>query len=154
MTKTFTFKTTTNTSFFPKNSNTTNASAILDNLIAANLIAKNNYLFKKKSTSPIIISGSILEDTSDKLIDAANFIADYKSICTLKKIPFMIGNMYKLSDGTPIIFYDDEVQIGFDTYKYSKFKNISFLNSLPATKKMLIINIYTKGINDIKINIL
>ena len=61
--------------------------------------------------------------------------------------------MYTLSDGTPIIFYDDEIQIGFDTYKYSNFNNISFLNSLTPKTKNTIINIYIKGNANININL-
>ena len=62
--------------------------------------------------------------------------------------------MYKLVDGTPIIFYDDEIQIGFDTYKYKSFSDNLFLNNLTTTTKNVIINIFTSGLGNIKINIL
>ena len=62
--------------------------------------------------------------------------------------------MYTLSDGTPIVFYDDEIQIGFDTYKYNDFLNFSFLDGITDNTKKIIINIYTTGAADININLL
>ena len=62
--------------------------------------------------------------------------------------------MYTLTDGTPIVFYDDEIQIGFDSYKYSDFSDFSFLSGLSANTKKTIINIYTNGAKNIDINIL
>ena len=62
--------------------------------------------------------------------------------------------MYTLSDGTPIVFYDDEIQIGFDTYKYSDFSDLSFLNGITDNTKKIIINIYTTGAANININLL
>ena len=71
----------------------------------------------------------------------------------MNHFPFEIGKIYKLSNGSSIIFYDDEVQIDRDIYSYSKFNDINFLNTLSAPKKKLIIDIYTNGANvNIKIN--
>lgn len=160
MTKTYSFTSNnTNTSKFFLNSNPrTNYSEMLDDIITADIIDKNKYLFKGINTSyigdePIIITGSYLK-ADDSFIKATKFLANYKKNKSLYKIPFIIGKLYTLSDGTRVIFYDDEIQIGFDTYKYSDFGNIAFLNDLTTTKKSAIINIFTGGIDNIKINIL
>ena len=60
--------------------------------------------------------------------------------------------MYTLSDGTPIVFYDDEIQIGFNVYKYTDFTDLSFLDTISADTKKIIINIY--GNANVKINLL
>lgn len=159
MTKTFNFTTNnSNKSIFPNTSN--NYSKTIDNIILADIINKNNYLFEEKKSSGLkdlfdtlftnpIKTGGCLKDNDD-FIKATSFLANYKST---NNIPFIIGKMYTLSDGTPIIFYDDEIQIGFDTYKYSNFSNISFLNSLTPKTKKTIINIYIKGNANININL-
>jgi hypothetical protein len=103
--------------------------------------------------NPIIITGSKLK-ADDDFIKAANFLANYKNYKKIYNLPYILGKMYKLSDGTPIIFYDDEIQIGFDTYSYNDFGNIKFLNNLTSTTKDIIINIYTSNAGKIKINIL
>ena len=166
MTKTFNFYTkdnNNNNSIFL--GNTTNYSSILDNIITADIIKKNSYLFdynKKKNddlidaligNDPIILTGSTLK-ASDEFTKAATFLANYKKYKKTYNIPYSIGKMYTLSDGTPIIFYDDEIQIGFDTIKYSKFNDLSFLSSLTAPTKKTIINIYTFGTGNININLL
>lgn len=141
--------------------NTANYSKILDDIIANNIIKKNEYLtniaddfiakMMKASDSKPIYTSSTLKDEL-KFIKAANYLANYNKIKT-NKIPFILGKTYKLIDGTPIIFYDDEIQIGFDLYSYDDFKNIYFLNTLPKTTKNIIINIYTAGDTTININI-
>lgn len=155
MTKTFNFTTKkNNTSKFFINTSKS-YSEILDDIIAADIAKKNDYLF---NTTPsyiddeYIYTGGALKG-DNMFIKAATYLANYKSKKSYK-IPFILNKMYTLSDGTPIIFYDDEIQIGFDTYKYNDFANISFLNGLTTAKKNIIINIYTTGINNIKINIL
>ena len=169
MTKTFNFYTkdnnNSNKSIFLGN-NTTDYSSILDNIITADIIKKNSYLFdynKKKNDDlidalignddPIILTGSTLK-ASDDFTKAATFLANYKKYKKTYNIPYIIGKMYTLYDGTPIIFYDDEIQIGFDTFKYSKFNDLSFLSSLTAPTKKTIINIYAFGTGNININLL
>lgn len=165
MTKTFNFytKNNSNSSIF-LNNKSTNYSEILDNIIAADIIDKNPYLFdyKKKNddlidaligNDPIILTGSTLK-ASDDFTKAATFLANYKKYKKAYNLPYILGKMYTLSDGTPIIFYDDEIQIGFDTFKYSKFNDFSFLNGLTAKTKKTIINIYTFGGANININLL
>jgi len=146
---------TSNNSFL--GTTTTNYSKILDDLIASDIIEKNSYLKKyitpntdddfihcmmkdsAKKHPNIIIDGIALKD-NNKFIKAANFLANYKKYYT--KYNFIIGKTYKLFDGSYIIFYDDEFQIGCDTYQYDDFKDIIFLNNLPTAKKNIIINIY------------
>ena len=143
----------------------TDYSTILDNIIASNIKKSNTYLnnlssyesitkslnemdTNKKSTN--ILCGCLLK--SDAFTKASNFLANYGKKKNAK-LPFIFGKIYKLTDGTPIIFYDDEIQIGFDLYSYSSFGDTLFLKSLtPATKKT-IINIYTAGSTNINISI-
>lgn len=156
MTKTFNFASKNNSNndyIFLDKSFTPDYSTMLDDIIATDVIKKNKYLFNSiDNTTPIILTGSSLKD-SDDFTKATKFLANYKKYKKTYNIPYIIGKMYTLFDGTPIVFYDDEIQIGFDTYKYSKFTNLSFLNNLTANTKKIIINIYTNGIKDIEINI-
>lgn len=154
----YTFNNSTNNSSSLFHTNNTNYSKILDDIIAADLIKKNSYLKNygcagtidsdfidcmikdsAKKHNDIIITGIALKDDK-KFIDAANFLANYKKKKDISS-KFILGKTYKLSDGTPIIFYDDEIQIGFDLYTYDDFKDITFLKALPTTTKSAIINI-------------
>lgn len=158
------------TNFFGNFGSTPNYSKILDSIIADNIKKCNPYLtdsyyktddekffsnlFKssKPTTSTIILGGSLLKDDSSEFAKAANFLANYKkNIKTFKKIPFTLGKLYKLSNGSSIIFYDDEFQIGSDIYSYDDFNDITFINGLKSTTKDIIINIYTHGIKNIDI---
>ena len=162
MTKTFNFTTKKNNNgtFFHNN---TDYSKIIDNIIIADIAKKNDYLFNYKNDTdilasligdePIIINSSNLK-ADDDFIKATKFLANYKTYKKKYNIPYKYGEMYKLSDGTPIVFYNDEIQIGFDVYSYNDFKNFSFLNNLTTEKKNIIINIFTNGATDININIL
>ncbi len=162
MTKTFNFYTKNNNDSIFLNNTGDNYSKILDDIITADIIDKNSYLFSKpKSTftslfgnndTIIFSSGSKLKASND-FTKAATFLANYKKYKKTYNLPFIIGEMYTLSDGTPIIFYDDEIQIGFDTFKYNKFTDLSFLNGLTTNTKKIIINIYTYGTTNININL-
>ena len=139
----FTTKKNNNTTFIPFNtiSYEPNYSEIIDNIILADIKKKNSYLFTSDSTTYIPLSSSYLK-ADDKFIKAANFLANYKKNKKIyKTIPYELGKMYTLSDGTPIVFYDDEIQIGFDTFKYSDFSDLSFLNGISDNTKKAIINI-------------
>ena len=155
----FTTKKNNNTTFIPFNniSYEPNYSEIIDNIILSDIKKKNSYLFNidnSDSTTYIPLSSSYLK-ADDKFIKAANFLANYKKNKKIyKTIPYILGKMYTLSDGTPIVFYDDEIQIGFDTYKYSDFSDLSFLNGITDNTKKIIINIYTTGADNININLL
>ena len=139
----FTTKKNNNTTFIPFNtiSYEPNYFEIIDNIILADIKKKNSYLFTSDSTTYIPLSSSYLK-ADDKFIKAANFLANYKKNKKIyKTIPYELGKMYTLSDGTPIVFYDDEIQIGFDTFKYSDFSDLSFLNGISDNTKKAIINI-------------
>ena len=140
------------------NNGSTNYSSILDNIIASDVIKKNSYLLNTGSTyanniDDILIGSSYGYTTSD-LDKAIKFLANYKKNKKIYKIPYALNKMYTLSDGTPIIFYDDEIQIGFDTYKYADFSDLSFINALTPKKKDIIINIFNTAGANIKINLL
>lgn len=141
----------------------TNYSKILDDIIATNIKKSNPYLNTIENNddfySKILKASNCSANCcsclkNDEFIKAANFLANYKKNKTIKKLPFIFGKTYKLIDGTPIIFYDDEIQIGFDLYSYSNFGDTLFLKSLTPTTKKLIINIFTTGTSNININIL
>lgn len=172
MTKTYKFYTknnsnSTNTSSIFLNTKSKDYSEILDDIITADIIKKNSYLFEDTgdtiikalndkptyNISPIILTSSNLKFDND-YIKATKFLANYKKYNKKYNLPFILGKMYTLSDGTPIVFYDDEIQIDMDIYKYSDFTDFSFINGLTSKKKKTIINIYTNGIGDIDINIL
>lgn len=138
---------------FSNNSSKPNYSKILDDLIIADVIDKNDYLFKaaKKHEDACIFSSLI---GKSKLDNAISFLANYKKYKKNHNIPYIYGKMYTLSDGTPIVFYEDEIQIGFDSYKYNDFSDTLFLNSLTPNKKKIIIDIYVNGAANIDINIL
>lgn len=156
--KTMTFTSKKNNTFtFPffnkKYTYEPNYSKIIDDIILSDVIDKNSYLFTSGTTYIPITSSPLKGD--DKFIKAANFLANYKKNKKIyKTIPYELGKMYTLSDGTPIVFYDDEIQIGFDTFKYSDFSNLSFLKGITDNTKDIIINIYTNGAANININIL
>lgn len=136
--------------------NSTNYSKILDNIILADIAKKNDYLFKKKNEDSDIFIANLGKTKyyDDDFMNAVNFITNYKKYNKKYNLPYTLGKMYTLSDGTPIVFYDDEIQIGFDTYAYTDLKNISFLNTLSAPTKKVIINIYANAGTNIDINIL
>lgn len=121
----------------------TDYSKILDDIIANSVIKKNSYLFTKPTNCS-------RKGDLDDFLKATSFLANYKE--PKKKYNFIIGRTYYLNDNTPIIFYDDEIQIGFDVFKYSDFNSIDFINSLSAPTQKTIIDIYTNA-KDLTINI-
>ena len=128
MITTYTFgKKNNNTSIPFCTSSKPNYSKILDDIIIADVIEKNDYLFKpftKKADDAIIFDSLIGKNKDTALSNAIKFLANYKKIKKSYTIPYIYGKMYTLADGTPIVFYDDEIQIGFDSYKYSDFSNL------------------------------
>lgn len=139
-----------------KNNNNygTNYSKILDNLILDSVIKNNSYLFKsakKKSEDDLI--DAMFDDINtykykrlkadDDFISACNFLANYGKTNTYT-IPYKMNTLYRLSDGTPIIFYDNEIQIGTDLYEYNMFSDINFISNLKPEMKKIIININIK----------
>ena len=128
-----------------------NYSKIIDDIILADIKKKNSYLF---NNNPISFDFSTLKEETPSFLDAIKFLTNYKKCKKISNIPYIFGKMYTLSDGTPIVFYDDEIQIGFDTYKYSDFTDLSFLNGLTDNTKKTIINIYAAAGTKININLL
>lgn len=156
--KNYTFKINNNNNNIYNKSNETNWSKIIDDLILSNI--KDNspklksILDSRKEKNFI---ESMITDSNSKLrildcdnccnincplYKAANYINTYKKNTTF---PYILGKTYKLSNGTPIIFYDDEIQIGFDTYSYDLFSDFSFIDSLADDIKKIIITIYANG---------
>lgn len=149
--KTYTFSTSNNnnakkffTFNFRKSPKSTDYSKILDDLILDNLKKTNSYLsdYIKKEEDAKVFSASTAALKSDNFINAAKFLANYNE---KKYFPFIFGKIYKLIDGTTIIFYDDEVQIGRDVYSYNDLKDFNFLNALSAPQKKLIVDVYAYG---------
>lgn len=122
---------------------TTDYSAILDDIIADDIVKKNSYLFDA-STSVNITNNSNNSFDPKEFAKAVEFLANYNKPKNNKKLNIIIGETYFLMDGTPIIFYDDEIQIGFDTFKYSDFAMSSLIENLKPSTKKIIIDIYTK----------
>jgi len=159
--KTYTFNLDNNTSFKNNTFHTwKDYSKDLDNLIHADIMEKNYYLNSDNSTTGdiyldkmiginndgIIIGSTGLKD-ADAFAKAADFLANYSKPKSLKiSLPYEYGKTYKLSDGTPIIFFDDSIQIGFDLYYFDDFKKKNFLSNLTAGLKKTIISIYTNGL--------
>lgn len=138
-----------------KKTNNADYSKILDSIIANTLIKNNKYLFKdaKKKEEDALIDALFddmkkCNDTSLKgdieFAKACAFLANYGKNKKSHTIPYKLNTLYRLADGTPIIFYDDEIQIGTDLYEYADFDNLDFINSLKPETKKLIINIKIK----------
>ena len=132
----------------------TDYSKMLDDLIHADIMEKNYYL-NPKTTGDIYldkmiginenkIGGTGLKD-ADAFAKATEFLANYGNSKTYK-FPYEYGKTYKLKDGTPIIFFDDSIQIGFDLYYFEDFKKPTFLNNINSSLKNTIISIYTNGL--------
>lgn len=143
MTKTYKFYTGNNKNNNIINNGSTNYSSILDDIIVSDVIKKNSYLFNSYNDYlDDLLTSKPLKDDNLEFIKATKFLANYKK--NYYKLPkkYIYGKMYTLSDGTPVVFYDDEIQIGFDTYKYTDFGDTILLNTLPSKMKKIIINIY------------
>lgn len=122
---------------------TTDYSAILDDIITDDIVKKNSYLFGASTSVNITNSNNNSFDPKE-FAKAVEFLANYNKPKNNKKLNIIIGETYFLMDGTPIIFYDDEIQIGFDTFKYSDFAMSSLIENLKPSTKKIIIDIYTK----------
>ena len=134
-------------------------SKILDDIILSDVIEKENYLFDaidKKANADYFMSKTkpIITFGDSELYKATKFLANYGKYNTEYKLPYIIGKCYTLSDGTPIVFYENNIQIGYDFFDYDDFNDLSFFDSLTKKNKKIIIDIYLKGANNININIL
>lgn len=157
--KNFIFKTNNNNTNNTNNSNYSfrkyNYSKILDDLIINNIMDNNQYITDAIIAHDLPNSGKtmyIKNNTIDnKFIKAFKFLANFNNEAPTN-LPFKFGKLYKLTNGMPIIFYKDEIQIGFDLYSYNDFADIDFIKSLNTNTKKTIIEIYTNS-NNIEISL-
>lgn len=134
-----------------KNTNNGNIySQILDDIILSTVKKNNSYLFntKKKDDDLIDAMFNELDHTyiykRDSLFaEACKILANYGKKKSIMK-GIKLGKIYRLENGLPIIFYNDEIQIGTDIYSYSDFSDYDFISSLSPEIKKTIININIK----------
>lgn len=134
-----------------KNTNNGNIySQILDDIILSTVKKNNSYLFntKKKDDDLIDAMFNELDHTyiykRDSLFaEACKILANYGKKKSIMK-GIKLGKIYRLENGLPIIFYNDEIQIGTDIYSYSDFGDYDFISSLSPEIKKTIININIK----------
>ena len=126
------------------NSSTIDYSKELDNLILADIADKNKYLFNNTSgttkSKTIYLNNSGLK--GDIITSAISFITNGKK----NNFPYILGETYTLSDGTPIIFFEDSIQIGFDLYYFDDITSSIFLKTITPNLKKKIATIYTDGL--------
>lgn len=136
-----------------KNTNNGNIySQILDDIILSTVKKNNSYLFNTKKENDLI--DAMFDELNhtyiykplkgnDLFAKACDILANYgKKKNTMKGIK--LGKIYRLENGLPIIFYNDEIQIGTDIYSYSDFSDYDFISSLSPEVKKTIININIK----------
>lgn len=138
--------------------NTTNNgniySKMLDDIILDTVMKNNSYLLNKtkKEKEATLIDAMFADIDHATYIDkslkgddlftkACKILAGYNK---KKAKGITLGKIYRLSDGTAIIFYDDEIQIGTDLYSYADFNNFDFISGLTPEKKKIIIEINIK----------
>lgn len=133
-------------------------SKMLDAIITSNVKAKNPYLFgediswdgfdytekkplkinitlkKNKSCNGCPLKGICNNYTIDTFTDAVKFLANYNKD----------DYDFKLNDGTPVKFFGNTVQIGYDLYYIKDNDYTSFYELLDEPKKKSIIDIYIK----------
>lgn len=134
-----------------KNTNNGNIySQILDDIILSTVKKNNSYLFNTKKEEDDLIDAMFneLDHTyiykRDSLFaNACKILANYGKKKSIMK-DIKLGKIYRLENGLPIIFYNDEIQIGTDIYSYSDFSDYNFISSLSPEIKKTIININIK----------
>ena len=134
-----------------KNTNNGNIySQILDDIILSSVKKNNSYLFNTKKEDDDLIDAMFdeLDHTyiykRDSLFaEACKILANYGKKKSIMK-GIKLGKIYRLENGLPIIFYNDEIQIGTDIYSYSDFNDYDFISSLSPEIKKTIININIK----------
>lgn len=134
-----------------KNTNNGNIySQILDDIILSTVKKNNSYLFNTKKENDNLIDAMFdeLDHTCiykrDSLFaEACKILANYGKKKSIMK-GIKLGKIYRLENGLPIIFYNDEIQIGTDIYSYSDFNDYNFISSLSPEIKKTIISINIK----------
>ena len=136
--------------------NTTNNgniySKMLDDIILDTVMKNNSYLYKTKKEKEADLIDAMFANIGHTYIDkslksddlftkACKILAGYNK---KKAKGITLGKVYRLTDGTAIIFYDDEIQIGTDLYSYADFNDYNFISGLTPEKKKIIIEINIK----------
>ena len=139
-----------------KNTNNGNIySKMLDDIILDTVTKNNYYLFESQKEDKEADLIDAMFDSIDRtyickplkgddlFTKACNILANYgKKKNTIKGIK--LGKIYRLGNGLPIIFYNNEIQIGTDVYSYSDFNDFNFISALSPEVKKTIININIK----------
>lgn len=134
-----------------KNTNNGNIySQILDDIILSTVKKNNSYLFNTKKKDDDLIDAMFKEldhtyiyKRDSLFAEACKILANYGKKKSIMK-DIKLGKIYRLENGLPIIFYNDEIQIGTDIYSYSDFSDYDFISSLSPEIKKTIININIK----------
>lgn len=134
-----------------KNTNNGNIySQILDDIILSTIKKNNSYLFNTKKKDDDLIDAMFKEldhtyiyKRDSLFAEACKILANYGKKKSIMK-DIKLGKIYRLENGLPIIFYNDEIQIGTDIYSYSDFNDYNFISSLSPEIKKTIININIK----------
>lgn len=134
-----------------KNTNNGNIySQILDDIILSTVKKNNSYLFNTKKKDDDLIDAMFKEldhtyiyKRDSLFAEACKILANYGKKKSIMK-DIKLGKIYRLENGLPIIFYNDEIQIGTDIYSYSDFNDYNFISSLSPEVKKTIININIK----------
>ena len=123
------------------NTDSTNYSKILDDLINANIKEKNaswlNYDTPATKTIKINISSPKFMSKTYSYFNGFKF----GDSC-----PYIEDKIYYLADGTPFYFTKDYITIGFNTYYFYEFANPLFIKGLTKDFKKTIATIYINGL--------
>ncbi len=133
-----------------KNTNNGNIySQILDDIILSTVKKNNSYLFNTKKEDDLIdamfdeLDHTYIYKRDSLFAEACKILANYGKKKSIMK-GIKLGKIYRLENGLPIIFYNDEIQIGTDIYSYSDFNDYNFISSLSPEIKKTIISINIK----------
>ena len=142
-----------NSNFSFRNLFRRNSSKTLDDIILSNVVKMNPYLKKTYSSDPLL--DAMFEDagldTTDNIIvipnrtryllkddidldfiTAANFLSSY----TPEK------KYYTLFDNTPVVFFEDEIQIGSTLIPLYKLSDSRYYRTFDRKTKNIIINLF------------
>jgi len=126
-----------------------NASESLDTLILSNMKKMNPYLKSNDSTLDAMFAAAGL-DTGDRIIipnrDYSYLLKDNFNTEFIKAAKFLSTysprKKYTLFDGTPIEFFEDEIQIGYDLIPLYKLSRPEYYHTFAPAIKNTIINIF------------
>lgn len=136
----YTFKFNNNSNNFRNNNDW---SKILDNIILTDVMKKNPYLKTKEEKFIDAVLKDIAPKNDDRIIiDNTRSNNDFLKAVQFLKDYTPTKNYYELADGTPVVFFEDEIQIGYDLIPRNEF--IDFTSLFTPAKKKTIIDIYIK----------